>query len=202
MFTVTDCVPRFPRQLSLLSWKNIFCPDLSAESLWVLWLVDIFWSVLQIEEAVVQNHLFEQEEFLEKQHTVIYVYWQKLLLLRINIWILRMGTAHFQLTVLSHCFSNYNCKLLVWFLMHFPVTEFVLLSPQMSIDCPWSIYSTLLALTFYVPFRTKHSLLSAGNRWVNFLNLSHDWFTLIITFVCNLYKLWSSSNSGTIRVYS
>uniref|UniRef100_A0A674NBW7 Trafficking protein particle complex subunit 10 n=1 Tax=Takifugu rubripes TaxID=31033 RepID=A0A674NBW7_TAKRU len=36
--------------------------------------------------------------------------------------------------------------------------------PQMSIDCPWSIYSTLLALTFYVPFKTKHSLLSAGNR--------------------------------------
>uniref|UniRef100_A0A672Y8I7 Trafficking protein particle complex 10 n=1 Tax=Sphaeramia orbicularis TaxID=375764 RepID=A0A672Y8I7_9TELE len=36
--------------------------------------------------------------------------------------------------------------------------------PQMSIDCPWSIYSTLLALTFYIPFKTKHSLLSAGNR--------------------------------------
>uniref|UniRef100_A0A8C7XSK1 Trafficking protein particle complex subunit 10 n=1 Tax=Oryzias sinensis TaxID=183150 RepID=A0A8C7XSK1_9TELE len=34
----------------------------------------------------------------------------------------------------------------------------------MSIDCPWSIYSTLLALTFYIPFKTKHSLLSAGNR--------------------------------------
>uniref|UniRef100_A0A3Q2PJL2 Trafficking protein particle complex subunit 10 n=1 Tax=Fundulus heteroclitus TaxID=8078 RepID=A0A3Q2PJL2_FUNHE len=36
--------------------------------------------------------------------------------------------------------------------------------PQMSIDCPWSIYSTLLALTFYIPFKTKHSLLSSGNR--------------------------------------
>ncbi|XP_023280069.1 trafficking protein particle complex subunit 10-like [Seriola lalandi dorsalis] len=35
---------------------------------------------------------------------------------------------------------------------------------RMSIDCPWSIYSTLLALTFYIPFKTKHSLLSAGNR--------------------------------------
>lgn len=34
----------------------------------------------------------------------------------------------------------------------------------MSIDCPWSIYSTLLSLTFYIPFKTKHSLLSAGNR--------------------------------------
>lgn len=34
----------------------------------------------------------------------------------------------------------------------------------MSVDCPWSIYSTLLALTFYIPFKTKHSLLSAGNR--------------------------------------
>ena len=39
----------------------------------------------------------------------------------------------------------------------------------MSIDCPWSIYSTLLALTFYIPFKTKHSLLSAGNRWASIL---------------------------------
>ncbi|TNN45294.1 Trafficking protein particle complex subunit 10 [Liparis tanakae] len=35
---------------------------------------------------------------------------------------------------------------------------------RMSIDCPWSIYSTLLGLTFYIPFKTKHTLLSAGNR--------------------------------------
>uniref|UniRef100_A0A667YM46 Trafficking protein particle complex subunit 10 n=1 Tax=Myripristis murdjan TaxID=586833 RepID=A0A667YM46_9TELE len=39
-----------------------------------------------------------------------------------------------------------------------------ILTSLMSIDCPWSIYSTLLALTFYIPFKTKHSLLSAGNR--------------------------------------
>uniref|UniRef100_A0A4W5PH06 Trafficking protein particle complex subunit 10 n=1 Tax=Hucho hucho TaxID=62062 RepID=A0A4W5PH06_9TELE len=38
------------------------------------------------------------------------------------------------------------------------------LCPQMSIDCPWSIYSTPISLTFYIPFKAKHSLLSAGNR--------------------------------------
>lgn len=37
-------------------------------------------------------------------------------------------------------------------------------SSQVSIDCPWSIYSTVIALTFSVPFRTTHSLLSAGTR--------------------------------------
>lgn len=41
----------------------------------------------------------------------------------------------------------------------------------MSIDCPWSIYSTLLALTFYIPFKTRHSLLSAGNRSATILIL-------------------------------
>lgn len=35
---------------------------------------------------------------------------------------------------------------------------------QVSIDCPWSIYSTVIALTFSVPFRTTHSLLSSGTR--------------------------------------
>ncbi|EHB08230.1 Trafficking protein particle complex subunit 10 [Heterocephalus glaber] len=35
---------------------------------------------------------------------------------------------------------------------------------KLSIDCPWSIYSTVIALTFSVPFRTTHSLLSAGTR--------------------------------------
>uniref|UniRef100_A0A8I6GJ45 Trafficking protein particle complex subunit 10 n=1 Tax=Rattus norvegicus TaxID=10116 RepID=A0A8I6GJ45_RAT len=35
---------------------------------------------------------------------------------------------------------------------------------KVSIDCPWSIYSTVIALTFSVPFRTAHSLLSAGTR--------------------------------------
>ncbi|XP_039713523.1 trafficking protein particle complex subunit 10 isoform X5 [Pteropus medius] len=35
---------------------------------------------------------------------------------------------------------------------------------KVSIDCPWSIYSTVIALTFSVPFRTTHALLSAGTR--------------------------------------
>ncbi|XP_076879647.1 LOW QUALITY PROTEIN: trafficking protein particle complex subunit 10 [Brachyhypopomus gauderio] len=35
---------------------------------------------------------------------------------------------------------------------------------KVSIDCPWSIYSTLISLTFYTPFRAHHSLLSAGKR--------------------------------------
>ncbi|XP_075398345.1 trafficking protein particle complex subunit 10 [Tenrec ecaudatus] len=35
---------------------------------------------------------------------------------------------------------------------------------KVSIDCPWSIYSTVIALTFSVPFQTTHALLSAGTR--------------------------------------
>ncbi|XP_055975198.1 trafficking protein particle complex subunit 10 isoform X1 [Sorex fumeus] len=35
---------------------------------------------------------------------------------------------------------------------------------KVSIDCPWSIYSTVIALTFSMPFRTTHALLSAGTR--------------------------------------
>ncbi|KAF3694602.1 Trafficking protein particle complex subunit 10 Epilepsy holoprosencephaly candidate 1 protein [Channa argus] len=45
-----------------------------------------------------------------------------------------------------------------------PDTPMTAIDQRMSIDCPWSIYSTLLALTFYIPFKTKHSLLSADNR--------------------------------------
>nr|XP_023648703.1 trafficking protein particle complex subunit 10 [Paramormyrops kingsleyae] len=40
----------------------------------------------------------------------------------------------------------------------------IALDQKISIDCPWSIYSTLVALTFYIPFKAKHSLLSAGKR--------------------------------------
>ncbi|KAM6162605.1 trafficking protein particle complex subunit 10 [Erethizon dorsatum] len=40
----------------------------------------------------------------------------------------------------------------------------VTMDHKVSIDCPWSIYSTVIALTFSVPFRTTHSLLSAGTR--------------------------------------
>ncbi|XP_019384571.1 PREDICTED: trafficking protein particle complex subunit 10 isoform X1 [Crocodylus porosus] len=35
---------------------------------------------------------------------------------------------------------------------------------KVTIDCPWSIYSTIIALTFSIPFNAKHSLLSAGKR--------------------------------------
>ncbi|XP_053165600.1 trafficking protein particle complex subunit 10 [Hemicordylus capensis] len=35
---------------------------------------------------------------------------------------------------------------------------------KVTIDCPWSIYSTIIALTFSIPFKAKHSLLSAGKR--------------------------------------
>ncbi|XP_036207286.1 trafficking protein particle complex subunit 10 isoform X9 [Myotis myotis] len=35
---------------------------------------------------------------------------------------------------------------------------------KVSIECPWSIYSTVIALTFSVPFKTTHAVLSAGTR--------------------------------------
>lgn len=62
-----------------------------------------------------------------------------------------------------------------------PDTPMTAIDQRMSIDCPWSIYSTLLALTFYIPFKTKHSLLSAGNRkyvQVCVQNVSDDDFKL------------------------
>ncbi|XP_020851560.1 trafficking protein particle complex subunit 10 isoform X4 [Phascolarctos cinereus] len=40
----------------------------------------------------------------------------------------------------------------------------VTLDQKVSIDCPWSIYSTIIALTFNIPFKATHSLLSAGKR--------------------------------------
>ncbi|XP_051767621.1 trafficking protein particle complex subunit 10 [Ctenopharyngodon idella] len=39
-----------------------------------------------------------------------------------------------------------------------------IIDQKVSVDCPWSIYSTLVSLTFHVPFKVKHSLLSAGRR--------------------------------------
>lgn len=39
-----------------------------------------------------------------------------------------------------------------------------IIDQKVSIDCPWSIYSTLVSLTFHVPFKVKHSLLTAGRR--------------------------------------
>nr|XP_033797590.1 trafficking protein particle complex subunit 10 isoform X8 [Geotrypetes seraphini] len=35
---------------------------------------------------------------------------------------------------------------------------------KISIDCPWSIYSTIIVLTFSIPFKAEHTLLSAGRR--------------------------------------
>ncbi|XP_055500202.1 trafficking protein particle complex subunit 10 [Leucoraja erinacea] len=35
---------------------------------------------------------------------------------------------------------------------------------KISIDCPWSIYSTLISLTFNIPFSASHTLLSTGTR--------------------------------------
>ncbi|XP_038615987.1 trafficking protein particle complex subunit 10 isoform X2 [Tachyglossus aculeatus] len=40
----------------------------------------------------------------------------------------------------------------------------VTVDQKVSIDCPWSIYSTIIALTFSIPFKATHSLLSAGKR--------------------------------------
>ncbi|XP_061647822.1 trafficking protein particle complex subunit 10 [Phyllopteryx taeniolatus] len=62
-----------------------------------------------------------------------------------------------------------------------PDTAMTAIDQRMSIDCPWSIYSTLLALTFHIPFKTEHSLLSAGNRkyiQVCVRNVSDSDFTL------------------------
>ncbi|XDV51112.1 hypothetical protein PO909_020054 [Leuciscus waleckii] len=39
-----------------------------------------------------------------------------------------------------------------------------LIDQKVSVDCPWSIYSTLVSLSFHVPFKVKHSLLSVGRR--------------------------------------
>ncbi|XP_059506058.1 trafficking protein particle complex subunit 10 isoform X1 [Stegostoma tigrinum] len=35
---------------------------------------------------------------------------------------------------------------------------------KITVDCPWSIYSSLVSLTFNIPFNAKHSLLSSGRR--------------------------------------
>uniref|UniRef100_UPI00358F56F4 trafficking protein particle complex subunit 10 isoform X2 n=1 Tax=Myxine glutinosa TaxID=7769 RepID=UPI00358F56F4 len=35
---------------------------------------------------------------------------------------------------------------------------------RVSIDSPWSIYSTLVTLAFHVPFRVQHTVLTAGHR--------------------------------------
>ncbi|XP_042162681.1 trafficking protein particle complex subunit 10-like isoform X1 [Oncorhynchus tshawytscha] len=45
-----------------------------------------------------------------------------------------------------------------------PDNHMTAINQRMSVDCPWSIYSTPISLTFYIPFKAKHSLLSAGNR--------------------------------------
>ncbi|XP_051532316.1 trafficking protein particle complex subunit 10 isoform X1 [Myxocyprinus asiaticus] len=39
-----------------------------------------------------------------------------------------------------------------------------IIDQKVSVDCPWSIYSTIVSLMFHVPFKVKHTLLSAGCR--------------------------------------
>ncbi|CAB1346918.1 unnamed protein product [Coregonus sp. 'balchen'] len=45
-----------------------------------------------------------------------------------------------------------------------PDNHMTAINQRISIDCPWSIYSTTISLTFYIPFKAKHSLLSAGDK--------------------------------------
>ncbi|XP_053553138.1 trafficking protein particle complex subunit 10-like, partial [Bombina bombina] len=33
---------------------------------------------------------------------------------------------------------------------------------RVSVDCPWSIYSTIISLMFHLPLKAQHSLLSSG----------------------------------------
>ncbi|XP_053312828.1 trafficking protein particle complex subunit 10 [Spea bombifrons] len=35
---------------------------------------------------------------------------------------------------------------------------------RVSVDCPWSIYSTIISLTFHLPLKAQHKLLSSGTR--------------------------------------
>ncbi|XP_071988107.1 LOW QUALITY PROTEIN: trafficking protein particle complex subunit 10-like [Engystomops pustulosus] len=38
------------------------------------------------------------------------------------------------------------------------------LEQRVSVDCPWSIYSTIVSLTFHLPLKAQHLLLSSGTR--------------------------------------
>ncbi|KAM3933333.1 trafficking protein particle complex subunit 10 [Leptodactylus fuscus] len=39
-----------------------------------------------------------------------------------------------------------------------------ILEQRVSVDCPWSIYSTIISLTFHLPLKAQHVLLSSGTR--------------------------------------
>ncbi|XP_073407183.1 trafficking protein particle complex subunit 10-like isoform X3 [Dendrobates tinctorius] len=39
-----------------------------------------------------------------------------------------------------------------------------ILEQRVSVDCPWSIYSTIISLTFHLPLKAQHTLLSSGTR--------------------------------------
>ncbi|XP_062868707.1 trafficking protein particle complex subunit 10 [Trichomycterus rosablanca] len=83
-------------------------------------------------------------------------------------------TLEFQLEVLCHIPSSLGRpeseRLTNGEIRHRPKNRtrynsgMVTIDQKISVDCPWSIYSILLSLTFYTPFRAKHSLLSAGKR--------------------------------------
>ncbi|XP_078089198.1 trafficking protein particle complex subunit 10 isoform X1 [Mustelus asterias] len=73
---------------------------------------------------------------------------------------------------------------------------------KISIDCPWSIYSTLISLTFNIPFTAKHLLLSSGPRkylQVCVHNLSHLAFQL---FDPQLVEVPDCSELGFISMNS
>ncbi|XP_010901636.2 trafficking protein particle complex subunit 10 isoform X2 [Esox lucius] len=45
-----------------------------------------------------------------------------------------------------------------------PNEPMAIITQRMSVDCPWSIYTTPIFLTFHIPFKARHQLLSAGKR--------------------------------------
>ncbi|XP_066455537.1 trafficking protein particle complex subunit 10 isoform X1 [Eleutherodactylus coqui] len=38
------------------------------------------------------------------------------------------------------------------------------LEQRVSVDCPWSIYSTIISLTFHLPLKAQYTILSSGTR--------------------------------------
>ncbi|XP_063812973.1 trafficking protein particle complex subunit 10 isoform X1 [Pseudophryne corroboree] len=39
-----------------------------------------------------------------------------------------------------------------------------IMEQRVSVECPWSIYSTIISLSFHLPLRAQHTLLSSGTR--------------------------------------
>ncbi|XP_043928436.1 trafficking protein particle complex subunit 10 isoform X2 [Protopterus annectens] len=65
---------------------------------------------------------------------------------------------------------------------------------KMSIDCPWSIYSTIITLTFRIPFQANHSLLTAGKRKYTQICLQ-NWSEFTFCLIdCHLAEISTSPN--------